>query len=138
MILGQFLKIKLMGRVSKLSEVRVGAISHNLGQTGVSSHCGSFRVRIRARIRVKLRVALMTEEEKVEFRVWWPSVVTMETRQNWPKINENGIPAKSFKGTRRPSSEHPNTKYVGPVSIFNRRLCASLATGGHPNRATSL
>ena len=101
MILGQFLKIKLMGRVSKLSEVRVGAISHNLGQKGVSSHCGSFRVRIRARIRVKIRVALMTEEEKVEFRVWWLSVVTMETRQNRPKINENGIPAKNFLRLRR-------------------------------------
>ena len=59
---------------------------------GVSSHCGSFRVRIR----VKIRVALMTEEEKVEFRVWWLSVVTMETRQNQPKINENGIPTKNF------------------------------------------
>ena len=79
------MKIKLMGRVSKLSEVRVGAISHNLGQKGVSSHCGSFRVRIRARIRVKIRVALMTEEEKVEFRVWWLSVVTMETRQKSAK-----------------------------------------------------
>ena len=64
MILGQFLKIKLMGRVSKLSEVRVGAISHNLGQKGVSSHCGSFRVRVRARIRVKIRVALMREEKR--------------------------------------------------------------------------
>ena len=101
MILGQFLKIKLMGRVSKLSEVRVGAISHNLGQKGVSSHCGSFRVRIRARIRVKIRVALMTEEEKVEFRVWWLSVVTMETSQNRPKINENGIPAKKNLRLRR-------------------------------------
>ena len=64
MILGQFLKIKLMGRVSKLSEVRVGAISHNLGQKGFSSHCGSFRVRVRARIRVKIRVALMREEKR--------------------------------------------------------------------------
>ena len=54
MILVQFLKIKLMGRVSKLSEVRVGAISHNLSQKGVSSHCGSFRVRIRAGLGLKL------------------------------------------------------------------------------------
>ena len=30
MILVQFLKIKLIGRVLKLSEVRVGAVSHNL------------------------------------------------------------------------------------------------------------
>ena len=55
-----------------------------------------FRVRARARIRVRVRVASMAEEEKVEFGVWWLSVVTMETGQNWPKINENGISGQKF------------------------------------------
>ena len=42
------------------------------------------------------------------------------------------------KGTHRARRESPNAEYVGPVSLFYRRLSVSLATGGHPNRATSL
>ena len=43
MISVKFLKMKLIVRVLKLIEVRVVAISHNLAQKGVTSHCESFR-----------------------------------------------------------------------------------------------